>query len=143
MGSEHCHFEGCHLSLRLILTGSSGRVYVFVRQNGQCPASRFLDCLTVQYRKKFAGSFDALVKMGASYYNSQRFKPLKGKAKPLWEFKEFDHRLYCNRCVSGKRVDVVLLNGWVKDKRGKTEAEQRAIATALRWRNEFLNDSQN
>jgi len=69
--------------------------------------------------------------MGAKYVNETRFKPLHGDGKPLWEFKEHDHRLYCIRFVeTGDRADVVLLNGWIKDKEGKTKRENSQIATA-------------
>ena len=82
--------------------------------------------------KKFRGSFDALSKQGARYYNEQRFKPLIGNGKPLWEFKEHDHRLYCYRRpdATNDGVDVVLLNGWVKDKKGKSNEEIAKVATA-------------
>ena len=68
--------------------------------------------------------------MGARYYNSQRFKALTGNGKPLWEFKEHDHRLYCERSVDGENVSVVLLNGWIKDKKGKSKRERNEVATA-------------
>ena len=68
--------------------------------------------------------------MGSDYQIRERFTPLHGAGKPLWEFKEHDHRLYCARLVIGKFVDVILLNGWVKDKRGKAREEPRHIAAA-------------
>jgi hypothetical protein len=81
-------------------------------------------------RRRFAGSFDALTKMGADYVNRERFKPLRDRGKPLWEFKEHDHRLYCAREVNGKFVQVILFNGWSKDKDGRTKEEDSQIATA-------------
>lgn len=87
--------------------------------------------------KKFAGSFNALTQMGAQYQNSQRFTPLHGAGKPLWEFKEFDHRLYCHRGITGGAVVIALLNGWVKDKT-KGKREDQEIARALSLFSEFL-----
>jgi hypothetical protein len=82
--------------------------------------------------KKFNGQFDALTKLGADYCNHQRFFPLKGEGKPLWEFKEHDHRLYCfRRILRANMILVVLFSGWVKDKEGKTERENREIRKAL------------
>jgi hypothetical protein len=91
--------------------------------------------------KKFAGQFDALTKVGAAYSNQQRFWGLHGAGKPLWEFKEHDHRLYCVRQVVGQSVTVILLNGWVKQKRGKTEQENREIEKALNLYGEFLKET--
>jgi hypothetical protein len=88
--------------------------------------------------KKFRGSFDALSKMGAAYYNEQRFKALTGNGKPLWEFKEHDHRLYCFRRVEGQRVAIVLLDGWIKDKEGRSKQETHRIQAALGLLIEFL-----
>jgi hypothetical protein len=81
---------------------------------------------------KFEGSFNALTKMGADYQNRQRFTPLHGEGKPLWEFKEHDHRLYCFRTVvmPARSLHVILLSGWVKDKRGKATEEVREIRRA-------------
>jgi len=94
-------------------------------------------------RNKFAGQFDALMKMGAPYCNHQRFRPLNAPGKPLWEFKEHDHRLYCLRKEAQNTpnvIVVILFNGWVKDKRGKTEEENREINRALGLCKEFLNE---
>jgi hypothetical protein len=92
-------------------------------------------------RKKFAGQFDALTKTGATFCNQQRFWGLHKEGKPLWEFKEHDHRLYCYRIVrNGSAVVVVLFNGWVKDKKGKTEKEKREIGRALELLAEFLQE---
>jgi hypothetical protein len=93
-----------------------------------------------QVAKKFKGSFDALSKMGAEYYNPQRFKPLVGNGTPLWEFKEFDHRLYCYRRpdATNVNVEVVLFNGWVKDKEGRSREEVEKVATAQSLLSEFL-----
>jgi hypothetical protein len=91
-------------------------------------------------QKKFAGQFDALTKT-ENFCNQQRFWPLHKMGKPLWEFKEFDHRLYClRRSGKGGVVTVVLFNGWVKDKRGKTDREDREIERALDLYNEFLRE---
>ena len=95
-------------------------------------------------RKKFAGQFDALSKQGSSYENQQRFHPLHGKGKPLWEFKEHDHRFYCSRLVVDQtKVEIVLLCGWVKDKTGKTDKEDREIEKALDLMHEMENESRN
>lgn len=91
--------------------------------------------------KKFKGSFDALIKMGAAYQNQERFRALHGEGKPLWEFKEFDHRLYCYRHQDKNNVLlVVLLTGWVKQKKGKTDIEGREITRAQNLYCEFLNE---
>ncbi len=78
--------------------------------------------------------------MGARYHNEQRFKALIGNGKPLWEFKEFDHRLYCFRRpdASNVGVDVVLLDGWVKDKQGRNKQEISKVASAQSLLAEFL-----
>jgi hypothetical protein len=91
-------------------------------------------------QKKFKGQFDALTKIGAGYCNQQRFWPLHGNGKPLWEFKEHDHRLYCFRIVKGSSITVVLFNGWTKDKKGKTEREAREIQRALDVHAEFMEE---
>lgn len=90
--------------------------------------------------KKFAGSFVALMKMGGDYCNQQRFWGLRGAGKPLWEFKEHDHRLFCHRYVvqASKSIQVFLLCGWVKDKRGRTGKEDREIEKAKALYEEFL-----
>ena len=81
--------------------------------------------------KKFQGSFQALTHMGIEYQNQQRFTPLHGAGKPLWEFKEHDHRLYCLRNIlPSKSVEIVLLSGWIKDKKGKAIEETREIERA-------------
>jgi hypothetical protein len=90
--------------------------------------------------KRFAGQFAALTVQGASYCNHQRFWPLQGGGKPLWEFKEHDHRLYCYRRAVQDSVAVVLLRGWVKDKRGKTIKENHEIEKALALYLEFLSE---
>ena len=91
-------------------------------------------------RKKFEGQFYALGQRGSDYCNQQRFWPLSGEGKPLWEFKEHDHRLYCFRKLTDraqKSITVVLFGGWIKDKKGKTEEEKRKIETAMNIYNEF------
>ena len=90
-------------------------------------------------QRRFFGQFDALTKV-PSYCNQQRFRPLSGKGKPLWEFKEFDHRLYCFRKVVGTMIVVVLFSGWVKDKEGKTEKETREIEKAQDLYAEFIRE---
>ncbi len=88
--------------------------------------------------KKFKGQMDALMKQGSDICNSQRFRPLTGKGKPLWEFKEHDHRLYCfRRVLRANLILVVLFSGWVKDKEGKTDKENREIEKALDLYMEF------
>jgi hypothetical protein len=90
--------------------------------------------------KKFRGSLDALMKMGTLYVNQQRFTPLHGEGRPLWEFKEFDHRLYCHRHAEGNFVRIVLLSGWVKEKKGRTEREDREIQRAQDIYAEYLSE---
>jgi hypothetical protein len=115
-------------------------VVLFVRENERCPADVFLKACDEKYYKRFIGSFRALTSMGDRYQNDQRFKPLQGNGKPLWEFKEFDHRLYCVREVQDGIVRVVLLNGWVKDKAGRSRQEANEIVTAKNLCAEYLNE---
>ena len=123
------------------LIGNLARIVKYVRVNDRCPANGFLDGLDRKMQKKFAGQFDALTKQGAEYENYQRFTPLRGRGRPLWEFKHFDHRLYCFRkAASAKTVLIVLFNGWVKQKTGKTEKEDREIAHAMELYNQFMQE---
>lgn len=112
----------------------------FRRANGRCPSKDFLGDLQSKMADRFSGSFKALTRMGASYENRQRFTPLSGDGKPLWEFKEHDHRLYCLRTITGpdgRFVEVVLLSGWIKDKKGKAREEARKIETAKSLHREY------
>ena len=92
-------------------------------------------------RKRFDGQIRALTVDGGGtqYENHQRFRPLGGKGKPLWEFKEHDHRIYCTRIPrKPPAMDVVLFNGWIKDKEGKSKQEEREIEKAISLYNDFL-----
>lgn len=92
-------------------------------------------------RNRFKGQFHVLTISGAQYHQQQQFRPLSGHGKPLWEFKEHDHRLYCYRKpYEGASVLIVLLNGWVKDKEGKTREEDREIEKAQSLCNEYMNE---
>lgn len=91
-------------------------------------------------RKRFRGQFYALGQIGSEYCNHERFRPLTGDGKPLWEFKEFDHRLYCFRQPTNRipgSVTIVLFNGWIKDKKGKRDEEKREITRAMNLYKEF------
>lgn len=91
-------------------------------------------------RNRFLGQCAALTR-DPNYVNQQRFHPLHGDGKPLWELKEHDHRLYCVRIpVGAGRIDLVLLNGWIKDKNGRTEREDREIEKAKKLYKEFLTE---
>jgi hypothetical protein len=118
------------------------RIFEYGRVGGRCPICDFLDELESRMLNRFKGQFDALSKTGAGYCNHERFRPLRGEGKPLWEFKEHDHRMYCHRQVvqNTQIVHVVLLNGWVKEKKGKTEKEDREIAKAKSLCQEFLDE---
>jgi hypothetical protein len=111
--------------------GVRGRVDTFVRAGAEarCPADEFLDSIEQSSRKKFLGQFDALTKYGTDIpVNPQRYKPLSGDGKPLWEFKEHDNRLYCDRSVfEENKVAITLFNGWTKDKEGRTRKEDAEI----------------
>jgi hypothetical protein len=141
MGMEVCACRGTdRLPIQEHLSGALGRVVRYQRSNGRCPAFDFLDGeIQKPMWKKFAGQFDALTK-SPNYCNHQRFRPLSAKGKPLWEFKEHDHRLYCFRKVVANMIVVVLFNGWVKDKQGKTEKEAREIEKALGLYVEFMSE---
>lgn len=112
---------------------------MYVRANDRCPAGDFLGGVEKRWRNRFNGQFDILTKMGTSYPSiHERYRPLTGEGKPLWEFKEFDYRLYCHRSVENQTVLIVLLNGWVKQKKGKTNREDREIAKAKDLLEEFM-----
>jgi hypothetical protein len=114
-------------------------VFKYVRLNERCPADGFLGDIQKPMAKRFKGQFDALTKIGEKFCNQQRFWPLRDHGKPLWEFKEHDHRLYCVRKISRNgSMTIVLLNGWIKGKEGKTDKEAREIDKALTLYNEFL-----
>lgn len=113
-------------------------IYRFRRKNQRCPAKDFLSGCGPNMLKKLKGAFHALTVMGSEYVNDQRFKPLTGKGKPLWEFKEFDHRLYCVRNVNGSFVEIILLNGWSKDKEGKSKEEPLHVERAILLYEEYL-----
>jgi hypothetical protein len=117
------------------------RIVKYVRQNGKCPAHDFLSGIEQKMRKRFNGQFDAITKVGASYVNNQRFTPLRNNGKPLWEFKEHDHRLYCFRKVEPPdKVVIVLFSGWIKQKSGKTNKEDREIEHAQLILEEFMKE---
>ena len=130
------------LPVRDYVSGELARVFEYWREGGRSPAADFLNSIGWQMLKKFKGQFDALTKIGADYENYQRFRALAGAGKPLWEFKEFDHRLYCYRKVvqGSKALEVVLLSGWVKEKKGRTEKEDREIAKAHSLYGEFVDE---
>ena len=94
------------MALKSFLEGENlpGKVFLFVRDNRRIPAQAFLKELTVADRRKFQGNFRTFVEVGKGYSNRERFTNLHGKGKPLWEFKEHDHRIYCVRRVVGKCV---------------------------------------
>jgi len=121
---------------------ANGEVFAYVRYNNRSPAENFLQASQEAMRKRFEGSFRAACIMGATYRNDERFKPLKGDGKPLWEFKEHDHRLYCLREQYGQRVRIVLFNGWVKDKgKGGRREETREITTAQHLYQEYVHET--
>src|SRR5262249_8221290 len=133
-------FRRHFLPLREHVSSDLVRITHYVRGNGRCPACEFFDEIEPQMRKRFAGQFDALTKIGSAYCNHQRFRPLSGVGKPLWEFKEFDHRVYCSRIQAKSFLLIVLLSGWIKDKSGRTDKENREIAKALSLYAEFLEE---
>ena len=122
-----CHLEDDNLP---------GKVFLLQRANGRVPVQDFLDSLTVGDRKKFQGNFRVFVELGREYENPQRFKVLHGEGKPLWEFKEHDHRIYCFRRVVGECANAVLLFGWTKDKGGINKEEKRSIIRAQSYQAE-------
>src|SRR5580704_18108849 len=120
------------LPIHRYVHGELARVVHYERRNGRCPSIEFLENQIVEKMlKRFKGQFQVLCEVGSAFHNGQRFKALQKKGKPLWEFKESDHRLYCARLVKGSHIIVVLFNGWVKDKNGRTEREDREIIKAL------------
>ena len=105
----------------------------------RCPAEEFLESIEKNTRKKFLGQFDALAKCGTDIpVMRERYKPLLGDGKPLWEFKEHGDRIYCERLViDGNRVLITLFNGWSKDKSGRTKREDTEIQRAQYLYQEF------
>lgn len=128
------------MPVRACHRGEMANILHYERANGRCPSREFFDGLDQRTAKKFKGSFDALTKQGASYQNQQRFTPLHKLGKPLWEFKEFDHRFYCYRSITGNFVHIILFNGWIKEKVGKTQKEDREIERATNLYKDFLNE---
>lgn len=126
------------MALRRHLEGDNlpGKVFFLQRRNGRVPVQDFLDDLTPGDRKKFQGNFMVFVEMGREHENPQRFKPLRRKGRPLWEFKEHDHRIYCYRRIVGECGYAVLLFGWTKDKGGIHNEETRSIERAQSYREE-------
>lgn len=124
------------------ITGPLARIVKYVRSNNRCPVDDdFLSNLDHKMSKKFAGQCDAITKQGESYQNRERFTPLHEDGKPLWEFKGFDHRLYCFRkVIPPNAVVLVLFSGWVKQKRGKSKKEDREIQRAKRIYEEFMKE---
>ena len=87
---------------------------------------------------RLEGLFEALVKMGRDFVHSF-FEALKPPGAPLWEFKPFDHRMYCARTdFSNGSVQAILLDGWVKDKEGKAKEEKIRIEVAKNLNKERL-----
>jgi hypothetical protein len=92
---------------------------------------------------RFKGQLASMSKegCGTEYENPERFRSLRNKGKPLWELKEHDHRLYCARIPRDvPNMDIVLFNGWKKDKEGRTDREDRQIEKAISLYNEFLEE---
>jgi hypothetical protein len=85
------------------------------------------------------GAFDSIVKNGTDIpVLPQRYKPLTGDGKPLWEFKEHGDRIYCERLIiNGNQVLITLFNGWSKGKEGRTNREDTEIAKAKTLYQEF------
>jgi hypothetical protein len=129
------------LPSRTIAAGDRGRINEYVRPGPEerCPAEEFLDGLEKNTRKKFMGQFDALAKHGTDIpVIPERYKPLTGDGKPLWEFKQHDDRIYCERLVvGGNKVLIMLFNGWTKDKAGRTRREDIEIVKAQNLYQEF------
>jgi hypothetical protein len=123
------------------ISGELAQIVRYVRANERCPTDEFFKGMDSRMVKKFKGQFTAITKKGESYSNDQRFTALRGYGKPLWEFKEFDHRLYCYRkVIPPSAVFLVLLSGWVKQKTGKTEKEQREIKRAMDLYEDFIKE---
>jgi hypothetical protein len=115
------------LALELVVKDKLGQVWRYIRPNGKCPASEFLneEC-EEKIRKRFKDSFGAAVQLGSDYMIHERFHPLHDDGRPLWEFKEHKHRLFCQRTVTGKSINIILFNGWKKDKDGRGKKEEEA-----------------
>lgn len=133
------------LPARVYLRGKLARVFEYVRPiNQRCPSADFLKEIEKKMRNRFRGQLDSMAKDGGGtqYENQQRFHPLHDKGKPLWGLKEHDHRLYCARLPRGTQgnMDIVLFNGWIKSKEGRSDKEDREIGKAILLYNEFLGE---
>lgn len=116
---------------KLLHEGPSGEIWLFVRENGRCPAQDFLKKVPKHLMKRFDRMFERFGTAGMASACNEYLKPLNQAGKGLWVFKEFDHRLFATQVPSrpGGPERLALLGGWVKDKslsRQETNENERA-----------------
>lgn len=128
--------------LRMVAGGPKGRLEHYVRANGRSPYEEFREASALPLWERFQRVFARFLDEGLAIAGNGVFKPLTGRGKGIWEFKQFDHRLYAFRGPDyGKAARLVLLNGWIKDKDASIGAgieENRQIEKAIAMKAECL-----
>jgi biotin operon repressor len=103
--------------LEVLQQGKGGRILLYTRPNGRCPAREFLHCVPQHLMLRFQREFDRFCQVGMQMVSVATFKPLYQEGKGIWSWKTFDQRLYAFRGPDiEKRAQMILLCGWVKDK---------------------------
>ena len=129
----------------LLLQGPRGRLEVYTRPSGRTPFEEFRKPVESHIWERFVRIFGRFQQEGMGIAGNSVFKPLTGRGKGIWEWKQFDHRLYAFRGPDyGTAARVVLLNGWVKDKDnsiGGGVEDNRQIEKAIALRDECLTDA--
>lgn len=133
------------MTLSLLLGGPRGRLEVYTRPSGRTPFEEFRKQADDHLWEKFERVFARFQQEGMGIAGNGVFKPLTGRGKGIWEWKQFDHRLYAFRGPDyGEAARVVLLNGWVKDKAaplGSGVEENRQIEKAVALRDECTTEA--
>ena len=94
----------------ILLKGPCFVVECAIRENGKCDSKTFLDSLDVAPRTKIL----RIIKRYADYgiiHNKTKLKKLEGR---IWEFKEFQTRIYWYHCAPER---IALTHGFIKKKR--------------------------
>jgi hypothetical protein len=133
------------MTLSVFREGPRGRLEIYTRPSGRVPFEEFRKQADEHLWEKFERVFGRFQQEGMGIASNGVFKPLAGRGKGVWEWKQFDHRLYAFRGPDyGEAARVVLLNGWVKDKAaplGGGVEENRQIEKAIALRDECLTEA--